>query len=100
MRKFPNKYNNLFTKIIKYSNDLHLPTKYKEKNIKTNSWFKIKQFSYKNISEYDIKLKKSAKKYIIKCEKIQMFPTIKQKDILINWMNGYIKMYNETISLL
>ena len=57
MRKYPDKYNNLFTKIIKYSNELHLPTKGKKKKLQTNSWFNMKQFSYKNVSKYNANLK-------------------------------------------
>lgn len=35
----------------------------------------------------------------MKSNTIKIYPTKRQKDILINWMNCYIKMYNETIAL-
>jgi len=100
MSKFFYKYERLLTKILRYSKNLYLPPNNGKKiNLQTNSWFNMNQTIYKNVPKYDTSMKKPSDDIIIKCEKIKIYPTIKQKDILISWMNCYIKMYNETISI-
>jgi len=100
MKCFKQRYSLLLAKIWQYTNSLFLPSnKFKSNDIKTNSWFDITQSIYdEHINNYDAKLKKISKKSI-KCEQIRIYPSSKQKDILISWMNSYIKMYNDTISL-
>ena len=100
MNNFKEKYSILLSKIWNYTNNIYLPNnKYTTKNIKTNSWFDIEHMDYiDSKSNYDAKLKKKSIKNPIKCEKIRMYPTKKQRNILKSWMNSYISMYNETIS--
>ena len=100
MAYFKQKYITLLSKIWKYSNKLYLPTnKTIITTVNTDSWFDIEQTNYTdNTKQFDAKLKKKHVKSTIKCDKIKMYPTPKQRKILISWMNSYIKMYNETIS--
>ena len=68
--------------------------------VKTNSWFDIKEsnnFNYNN----KLKFKKIEKiEKVISCEKIVIKPTEKQTKILLNWFTGYRQMYNETLHFL
>lgn len=64
--------------------------------IKTNSWFGIKKSKNFTFNEsINLEISKFSNK-VTKCKKIVIKPTIKQRIILLNWMNAYRLMYNAT----
>ena len=68
------------------------------KNIKTNSWFDIKESDkYRFVNK--LKFKKNEKNNnIIKCNKIILEPDKYQKKQLLNWLKSVRIMYNKTIN--
>lgn len=90
---------NLQGKIEQYSDKLWKPTNIQYETIQTNSWFDIKKGN-NDEKKYinDNKMNVDEIPVIThKCKKLFLIPTKEQKDILLNWMNAYIKMYNQTI---
>ena len=49
---------------------------------------------------YNAKIKVPLLKTVIHSEKIKLQPTKRQRFILLNWLNAYIKMYNATIKII
>ena len=95
-------YKELFINSIKNNeNNLWLP-KYNSKLRDTNisSWFSIKE-SHKRKNKNKFKLKKiKYDKYEgsdIKCKQINLNLTNKQKQIIDNWLNHYLIMYNRAL---
>jgi transposase len=88
-----------------YSNTLWNPNDLKEEQIKTNSWFSMLKHKEtlgiveKNKNTYDYETDELAEvKY--KCKKKMILPSLKQKEILLKWMEAYRIMYNETVKLI
>jgi len=87
--------------ITKYGNKIPLNELFDidiKNKINTNSWFDITEsdcYEFKNTLRF--KEEKSIDK-ITKCKKVILQPSLKQKNILLKWLNGYRKMYNETLS--
>lgn len=102
--KDKNKYDLLKDKVLSNTNNLWLPdiNNLKDvKNIDSNSWFDIKEINPINKNKkVNVKLKISNLKSMTKCEKIKIYPNNKQRIILLNWMEAYIRMYNETLKLI
>jgi putative transposase len=96
-----NKSDILFEKVLLSTQKYWLPVKSDNKNIiDSNSWFDIEEFKTDTPNKkINANIKVSDCKSVIKCEKIKMYPNKLQKELLINWMNSYITMYNETIKL-
>ncbi|NQV78708.1 MAG: transposase [Lutibacter sp.] len=83
--------------IKKYNNKVPLNDIPINNFIQTNSWFDIKesnQFDHINQFKFN-KLVDNNK--IIKCKKVILIPTIKQKKLLLGWLNSVRIMYNDTI---
>ncbi|AFX93238.1 putative transposase [Megavirus courdo11] len=66
-------------------------------NLKTNSWFDILKTSRKINKDYN---KIVCTPDVLRCEKIRIYPTDKQRDILHKWFNLHRKMYNVTTKFL
>lgn len=85
------------TIIKKYHNKIPLYDIPINNNIKSDSWFDIKESNHFNFNN-DLKFKKiKNNKKIIKCKKIILLPNNKQKKILLDWLNSVRLMYNETL---
>ena len=93
--------NDIFNeKIIKHKNDLPMFFNKNSTNINTNSWFNINQ-NNAITNHNDIKIKyKFKKEELIKCMKVKMIPTMKQKQIIHKWFDSCTKIYNETLKFL
>lgn len=92
--------NLLQNNILSQSNKFWLPKNNNKINIASHSWFDIKEIHAKQKNKkFNAKLKISKLKSMTKCEKIKMYPTKTQRIILLNWMNAYVRMYNETLKL-
>jgi putative transposase len=74
--------------------------KLKYKKIKTNSWYKSKKANLKNNMNKFVFNNDEINDKVIKCKKIILLPTEKQKEILLLWLEYYRKMYNETIKVI
>lgn len=89
-------------KRVKFKNKLWNPINFdKISHVDTHSWFNIiKKESNNKIN--NLKFIKSEKLEVpsFKCKKIIIKPSIYQRKILLNWLNAYIKMKNETIKFL
>lgn len=89
--------------ICKFGKKLWNPkiNSYNNKTKKSNSWFDIKIHETKNNKVFKNffknKEKKCSIKPIISCDKIKLFLTPIQQIIILNWMNFYIQMYNQTL---
>jgi transposase len=98
------KYNSLATKITNNTDNYWLPIKENlvaTNNVNTHSWFDINEnCSKKKNKIINAKSKIPSVKTIIKSEKIKILPNKRQRFILLNWLNAYVKMYNETIKIL
>jgi putative transposase len=69
-----------------------------ENNINSNSWFSINKSP---IDDINIKfINNNSTNNIINCKKITILPNKKQTNILLNWMESYRKMYNETLVII
>ena len=65
--------------------------------VPTDSWFNINEsenFDFDNTFEFDNHINSDK---IIKCKKVILLPTIKQKKMLLDWLNSVRLMYNETV---
>jgi transposase len=93
----------LLDKISTYSHDLWNPIgNNKIKNIETNSWFtlsKVTNDNKRNKNKYVYETD-TLEKVTYKCIKKIILPDHKQKEILLQWMNAYTKMYNETVRVI
>jgi IS605 OrfB family transposase len=65
-------------------------------NIESNSWFDIKE-CYKK-QEIDNKIENNSEISFMKCKKIKLYPTQKQRNILLTWLELYRISYNYTIT--
>ena len=107
------KYNYEMAKSLKYAiNNYHnlvvLPPKDDIKFIKSNviNGVDFNKFNYKLINE-KINLKsdnlikgRKIKDVLVKTHKIRLLPNEKQKDLLLKWMDAWIDMYNEVLSII
>ena len=102
--KNKHKYDQLLESVLINSKTYWMPNIKSTKNVKninSNSWFNIQEtYSKKKNKTFNAKLKISNLESMTKCEKIKMQPNNKQRIILLNWMEAYIKMYNETLKLI
>jgi len=98
------KYNSIVNIIKSYSDNFWLPNSSnvtKETKINTNSWYDIREVnSIEKNKPYNAKIKVPMSKTMIRSEKIKLKPTKRQRFILLNWLNAYIKMYNATIKII
>ena len=97
-----NKLQLLQNQIKSYS---HLLPCHNKGNIKgiikqnTDSWFSLNETNYDiNIEDFSLK-NNIPKEEKIKCDKIKVYPSETQRNILKKWMDVYITMYNKTIEL-
>ena len=96
MRK--NKQINFAKKIQEYSPRFWLPSNEPIINVNSNSWFNIQEKNSNHLNnKFNAKLPIPRTKMIRYAEKIRIYPTKKQRRILLNWMNSYIRMYNEAL---
>ena len=89
-------------KRVKFKNELWTPNSFdKVTTIKTNSWFNISK-KYKNIQSQDFDFIKSEKLDTpsFKCKKVIVKPSKFQTNVLLKWMESYVRMENETIKFL
>jgi putative transposase len=97
-RKIHKKKNlNIINKDFITKNQCWIP-KYKKKELfynKSDSWFDIKSTHEK--PEINGKIEIGFVKNL-RCKKVNLFPTLKQREILLEWMEIYRIMYNKTIS--
>jgi putative transposase len=84
-------------KIKKYSKNF-TPPKLKLKDKITHSWFDVKYMKNKNKNKEKLKIHcEEIKSDGYYTEKIKLYTTKKQEEILLLWMKCYVLMYNETI---
>jgi transposase len=107
------KYNYEMAKSLKnainnYHNLVVLPSKDDIKFIKSNviNGVDFNKFNYKLMNE-KINLKsdnlikgRKIKDVLVKTHKIRLLPNEKQKDLLLKWMDAWIDMYNEVLSII
>lgn len=100
-KNFHEKYDKLFHNIISYNSKYCIPTitGCTAKNIKTDSWFNITEKYTTNTKNFNLQLDKNISDISHISRKIKFFPTTRQKNILLKWMDSYIDMYNATIRL-
>ena len=101
-KKFVDNKSILKEHITKYNfyipfNDFY---KLKYKKIKTNSWYESKKAKLKNNMNNFVFNNDVNNDKVIKCKKIILLPTEKQKQILLLWLEYYRKMYNDTIKVI
>lgn len=105
------KYDQLMKKILINTQNLWVPDKYNKlddtfndnngKQYTSHSWFDIIEYVPNELNDiYDANISNPITDQLIKCEKIKMYPTKLQKKLLLNWLNSYRRMYNETIKLI
>lgn len=88
---------------IKYhGNDIWYPdVNVKMYKVYTNSWFSIEESKQQNTEFIENKYKLDKPNKITRTTiKVQLYPTVKQKNILNNWFNISIKMYNTSIKFI
>jgi IS605 OrfB family transposase len=95
-RRFKEKLKTLRQKINSFGNQLTNPPAINMNVIDTHSWFDIKKSNQTrlfdlNVTEPDLL---ETDGYFTK--KLEIYPTNRQKFILLKWMDAYIKMYNAT----
>ena len=91
----------LKNKIKLNSTKYWLPNNHNKINVNSDSWFDIKEIISPTKNEIiDVKLKIKKINKLIKCEKIKIYPTKKQRKILLIWMHAYVKMYNDTLKII
>jgi len=103
MKKKYKKYFKLSKKIFLNSYKLWNPSKTNniKYNIETDSWFDItKTNNPVHIQPINTDLYKNDDKQLIKCHKVQFYPSHKQKIILHRWFDSFNIMYNKTIKYL
>ncbi len=88
----------LHDQIVKYSTSIWKPINIENEQLDTNSWYKM-FIGMNNDSieetQHNFKIDELEKvKY--KCRKKIIIPNEQQKEILLDWFDGYIRMYNET----
>lgn len=89
----------LNTKRAEFKNKLWNPISFdKVTDTKTNSWFDISE-KYNHNCSHDFDFIKSDKLDVptFKCKKVVVKPSKFQTDVLLKWMESYIRMENETI---
>lgn len=72
-------------------------------SIKTDSWYDSKIYNRNTIDDNKYTFIESdieKPKHIYKCEKIILLPTIEQKKILLNMLEGYRLIYNSTLKFI
>ena len=113
MKKKKKNYNikralTLKNNILKHNNKINLPETQNIKFKKTNFYddVEILKFDY-NLINYKIDLQsddllkgKKIKDTFVKTIKVQLFPNLKQKKMLIDWMDTWITMYNKVLSII
>lgn len=93
--------DNLKKKIERFNENLWKPKDLQYEKINTHSWFDME----KGINNEPFTKQRhqficdKLQKVDYKCKKIMLIPTTEQKRILLEWMDAYIKMYNQTIKL-
>ena len=100
------KLNDLKNNIEKFNTKVPLYNLFYDKNLKTNSHFDIKIFKsnfidnnkyiFKNDINYDI----NSNEKLIKCKKIILLPSIEQKNLLLDMLEGYRLIYNLTLKFI
>ena len=105
------KYDCLFKKILLNTNKLWLSDEnIKQQDIITNknngkeysshSWFNITEYTPTDKKDnFNANIDTPLIDELFKCKKIKMYPSTLQKQLLLNWMQTYNKMYNATIKL-
>lgn len=93
--------DDLIESIHKYNFIIPFNSFYKleESSVNSHSWFNIKTSPI----SYDINVRfkyRPANESIIKCKKIIILPSDEQKLILLDWLEAYRKMYNETLNII
>lgn len=95
--------------IIKFNKRIKLPIKINIKFVKSNiiDGVDINIFNSKNIINQNSNLesddlinKRPMKDVLVKTYRILLFPTDKQKKLLIMWMDAWIEMYNKVVSII
>lgn len=103
-KSFKQQLDHLTLNVKKYGSDFRIPSlNDKFADVETNSWFdaKINQKYNFNNHEFNIEyqnLSNTDDGYSTRF--IELFPTFEQIKVLDNWSECYVKMYNETISVL
>lgn len=100
-KKKKKKNINTFKLDINLSNHFWIPDQLQEESHSpiTNTWFQSSHYSCSQDNKFlvnDIK-DKNKNKDITRCNKIEIFPTKKQKKILIIWSDIYRYYYNQTV---
>jgi putative transposase len=93
-----NKQLELKNKVIKHTYKIIINNNLQENELDLNSWFKSNIYNNTyNVNNFKFKNNICKDKEYIKCKKIILTPNDEIKKILINWINDYRLMYNETI---
>ena len=67
---------------------------------KTDSWFDIQKSRYVSDCHLTLpSLYSIPKKEFMKCKKILLMPNHEQKKIMMDWLEGFRLMYNETVKM-
>lgn len=93
-----NKRQELQNKVIKYTKSIIINNNLESNDLNLNSWFKSKKYkNTNNINNFKFKNNIIKENDFIKCNKIILTPNLKIKNKLLEWINDYRLMYNETI---
>ena len=97
-------YDSLCNHINNNTNNHWLPKGLNTNNVNSNSWFDIIEQTPKRRNNknkiFNINLGVENVRKMNKCEKINLYPTHIQKQIIDKWMEAYLKMYNSVIYLI
>ena len=85
-----------------HNNDIWCPdVNVKMYKVYTNSWFSIEESKQQNTNFIENNYKLDKFNRITRTMiTVQLYPTVKQKNILNNWFNISIKMYNASIKFI
>lgn len=95
----------LRTIIRKHGNDIWIPNHHnttRSVNIPTHSWYNSNKRSKRGRKNRSIHVPNITKypKHVIRCKKVILYPNQKQHRLFLMWMDGHIKMYNETLKFI
>lgn len=103
MKKKKKKLKKIDNNIIKNSK-YFIPKLIKYNTYKTNSWFEIKEYNYSNINIEDTIIPKwfypENNDKILRAKQVYFYPNIKQRYILLNWLELSRIIYNLTVKFL
>lgn len=100
--EYEKQIHTMSTNVKKYTNDLWTPQlndKFETINLNMNTWFTIKEYKLNN----DVYFKEHTyytddiENVNLKCKKILLILNVCQKNIINEWLNSYLNMYNVSV---